>query len=731
MIVKCTDCHAAYSVDDSKVLNKKFGFTCPKCGTNVIMDNRPTRVLAEPDSNSVSIDNSGLDMPSGTDDFGDFFNEEQRPHKPDTGKKTAVSSLPEEDRSFKSDADIEFDDFDLSSLEKAEAPSTKDTVSFDETTPPEPAVSSKEDSIMLEDFDTTEDILLDDYIESDRKKAKVDIDETLIGELSSEEVPDLDNLEITEDDFKPLEEDLDRHILDEELNHAAKPSTSREETSLEFPDIDLSELDSEPPVVEARSRPTRALATEPEIEIDESITIDLDSLDIDLAEEPAVASSSPAEPAPELDLELELSISDFGDDLSVSAHPDQEPEPAGKRSAAAVSEDNDQDLTLDLDSLDITLDEIEEFKEGEVLSDDERLTIEDAGLTIDELEQVKTEYDSGDFTDVSTETDNEELKLSIDEIDPNLRIDDLGIPEPIPDTDLSENLLTEEIRHDDLPEIDFDKFNTDEPHVPPVEHVDALMPVERDVVLAPPSIDAHEERLRTSVPEREDFLDIESRESYERYQSEIGEDIVSVKDTVPRGSLNFSIDYSLKYSRVGAVLRLLGIYNLLLVPHFFILCLYMALSGIVGFFNWLIVLFSGQIVLDFSELQEKTLRYLLSISAFATNTVEEKPRFTGLRDIDHSLQMSVTYPVKPSRLLAFLRITGIGILIAAFPHLVLLSLISIGCFIISLAGILSIIALGKWPGILFDFMVRYYRYYANVTAFLIGLVDHYPSFRFE
>ena len=74
MIVKCTECHAAYSVDDSKVLNKKFGFTCPKCGTNVIMDNRPTRVLAEPDSNSVSIDNSGLDMPSGTDDFGDFFN---------------------------------------------------------------------------------------------------------------------------------------------------------------------------------------------------------------------------------------------------------------------------------------------------------------------------------------------------------------------------------------------------------------------------------------------------------------------------------------------------------------------------------------------------------------------------------------------------------------------------------------------------------------------------------
>ena len=52
--------------------------------------------------------------------------------------------------------------------------------------------------------------------------------------------------------------------------------------------------------------------------------------------------------------------------------------------------DEEQNITLDLDSLDITLDEVEEFKEGVTLDDDdERLTLDDAGISIDQLEAVK------------------------------------------------------------------------------------------------------------------------------------------------------------------------------------------------------------------------------------------------------------------------------------------------------------------------------------------------------
>ncbi|HOP31543.1 MAG TPA: zinc-ribbon domain-containing protein, partial [Spirochaetota bacterium] len=40
MIVRCTSCVSAFAVDDEKVANRKFAFTCPKCGTENIFDNR-------------------------------------------------------------------------------------------------------------------------------------------------------------------------------------------------------------------------------------------------------------------------------------------------------------------------------------------------------------------------------------------------------------------------------------------------------------------------------------------------------------------------------------------------------------------------------------------------------------------------------------------------------------------------------------------------------------------
>jgi hypothetical protein len=75
------------------------------------------------------------------------------------------------------------------------------------------------------------------------------------------------------------------------------------------------------------------------------------------------------------------------------------------------------DITLDLDSLDIQLDEHAETLPGEqIIDEDEKLTLEDAGITIDELiEEQKKE----------TIEEEEELKLSLDEIEPGLTADDL------------------------------------------------------------------------------------------------------------------------------------------------------------------------------------------------------------------------------------------------------------------------------------------------------------------
>ena len=55
MIVRCTNCDSAFAVDDGKVKDKKFAFTCPKCTTENIIDNRKGEPIADtvlPDTGS-------------------------------------------------------------------------------------------------------------------------------------------------------------------------------------------------------------------------------------------------------------------------------------------------------------------------------------------------------------------------------------------------------------------------------------------------------------------------------------------------------------------------------------------------------------------------------------------------------------------------------------------------------------------------------------------------------
>ncbi len=731
MIVKCTECNASYSVDDGKVKDKKFGFICPKCGVNVIIDNRIKQPIAEDidlfaeepaveRSVREAIPRVEESVAAGdavsSDDFGDFILDETE-RQPEE-KRSRIAAL-EEEPPAPAEPSAQAGDLDLSDIESLETPAVKSR------TP------SSEETISLEDFDSAEEILMEAEPAAPKASAKK-------GDLADiDGLPDLDNLEITEEDFKPLEEDITRQTTETPIEHEETISLE-EPVSLRrrerLPDLELSDLEIPEERPAAEKKRTRR---DEGLELDESITIDLDSLDIQLEEEP-LSEAIPKRPRPGGFEDLEAGLRSDLSDVQVPEEPlefdassfENLEAPSRKKQPHAVDE-NEQDLTLDLDSLDITLDEIEEFKEGEVVDEDERLTIEDAGLTIDELENVRSEIERP-ASETQPSAEDEDLKLSINEIDPGLSIEDLGREDKSP-----ESLIINEIPVDELPEIDFEKLGAEEPiqeSVRPRHEIFEEEPVitpSRAAGVALGTAALAGVAAAASASTREDFLDIETKEEYSRYQKEIEKDYRATEDSVPQGAVNFSIDYSLRYSRAGALLRLLGLFSIALIPHYIILLIYSILSAIVGFFNWIIVMFSGEMMVDFGIIQEKTLRYLLSIGACSTNTIEEMPRFTGSRDIDHSLQMNIIYPARPSRLLAFLRLTGIGITVLAMPHLILLCLLSIGSSIISLIGLFSILATGRWPNILFDFMVRYYRYLAHVLSYLIGLVDHYPSFRFE
>ena len=248
--------------------------------------------------------------------------------------------------------------------------------------------------------------------------------------------------------------------------------------------------------------------------------------------------------------------------------------------------------------------------------------------------------------------------------------------------------------------------------------------IEIDLSSEEPSVSAVSRRRRS-----DDFLD--------RELSDIDEDEIvrpgkkSRMKYADKGSLNLTVDFSLKNSRLMAFFRLTAILFLGLIPHFAVLLLYRVLSAILGFFTQLVVLVSGRDIEDFFAIQENTLRYRLSVEALILGAIDELPVFAGRPSIDHPLQLNITYPLRHSRLMAALRISVAGILIITLPHLVLFALLSIAMPVAFLIGIFSVLITSRVPHFIFDFIVRYLRYSARISAFMTGLIDEYPSFKFD
>lgn len=716
MIVRCNDCNASYSVEDRKVAGKKFAFNCPKCGAHNIFDNTApspemaveTEAEEQPFGGSegevmeeehlssdvgemasigdeIDAELSGIgvtdeelpmgeELPGEMDVGGPAIEEEvavdtgtaRKEEDFDLGDVTIYESSTEADQalgeaelesevvSFESEEDADID-IDIDSLmapeEAAESPESGESLDIDEGI------------IEMEKGESTEELSLDDALDtidvsSLRSHAEERADTLAEGEKA------LEGEELTTaefEDFQPLEEDV-----------LTEPQLSEEPQG-----IDVSAVGDE--IAGGGLEPERAMResdvkTEEVIsvdssDLDESVTLDLDSLDIQLEEGAGEEVLVSAEASEVSNHELNTIISE----------------------AAPSEEEDDESITIDLASLDIPLEEEEEVRAGEALEEDERLTLEDAGLTLDELEPMKETPEALAKHDVEEE---EDIRLSIDEIDPSLSVDKL-----IEEVEETETLLADEISSEELPEVDIEKFTSEVEE--PVRGLDT-----------------------------DDYLDIERREDRLRYPEMVKEEKVPT-ELVPHGLVNVSIDYSLKFSRFGALFRLLGLFFIRLLPHVIVVALYSLLTTIAGAMNWLIITLTGRSVEDFTEIQEKTIRYILSLSACMVDVIEDAPRYTGTKDIDYSLQLDIVYPVNYSRLLAFLRLTGIGITILALPHILILSLLTIGSVLICFVGLISILATGRWPNVFFDFMIRYYRYAANVLTYLFGVIDKYPTFRFE
>ncbi len=625
MVVRCTQCNAAYAVEDKKIENRKFGFSCPRCGTSVVIDNRQPSV---------------------------------------EGRPTAVVAP-------RRDAKLTAATSETASKKGGAAPLTEDVE----------LPTGEELAMIIEAGEDKEPFREAGRGVSGREFDAGEIDATRDEPLAMDDFgKGLEEIEKA-GDFKPLEDelDLDTIIVDDGLSgHEPRAAAKRP-----LPAHPGGKYETREDLVLDKGIKEDEIFSKGSADMDESITIDLDSLDIELEE----AEGKRGEAVSGLE------------ELEEMAEFEEKPQPRAHRAVAGLEEEEDLSTTIDLDTLDITLDEQEELKKGVSVDDDERLTLSDTGLTIDELgaevaDQPAAEVFIEDGLD-------EDIKLNLKEIDPLLSVDDLSRG-----VESAEKLAIDDFADGKLPEIDMDRFKSEE---------------------------AIEEGFEEAIGAKEagpseDFLDIETRDELAKYRDELEKETA---DVVPGGAINFSIDYSLSYSRLGGLLRLSGLFLIGLVPHVLVFLVYFVLSSLVGFLNWLVAAFTGYTEEDFTEVQEKTLRYMISLSASASGVVEDMPAYAGRKDIGYPLQLNVIYPVRYSKLLAVLRLSVAGMVIMMLPHLLLFTLLSLGAGLVSLVGVLSVVISKKWPTALFDFMVRYYGYASALFAFMAGIIDKYPSFRFE
>ncbi len=98
--------------------------------------------------------------------------------------------------------------------------------------------------------------------------------------------------------------------------------------------------------------------------------------------------------------------------------------------------------------------------------------------------------------------------------------------------------------------------------------------------------------------------------------------------------------------------------------------------------------------------------------------------------MDYPVTLTVEYPERLSRGWVLLKVF-FGWLYVGIPHGSILALYRIAVSIVVFIAFFAILFTGKFPRGLFDFVVGYWRWTLNVSAYLSLLRDEYPPFSSE
>ncbi len=166
---------------------------------------------------------------------------------------------------------------------------------------------------------------------------------------------------------------------------------------------------------------------------------------------------------------------------------------------------------------------------------------------------------------------------------------------------------------------------------------------------------------------------------------------------------------------------------LMAIPHLIILYVIGAVSGIITFISWFIIVITGKLPEGMANFMIMYQRYTARTLGFYFWLTEDYPPFsfdTVADDPgDHSIQLSVQAELGGrNRLTVFFRL------------ILLIPLIIVGYVFILIATLFAFLAwfavlfTGRYPEGMRNFVIGTLRYWARVTVYASLLTDQYPPF---
>jgi hypothetical protein len=178
----------------------------------------------------------------------------------------------------------------------------------------------------------------------------------------------------------------------------------------------------------------------------------------------------------------------------------------------------------------------------------------------------------------------------------------------------------------------------------------------------------------------------------------------------------FDVAYPERLSR-----GLIFIKWLLAIPHFVVLYIYNAVAGIVVFFAWFAILFTGRFPEAMFSFVEGYFRWQANAAAYLLLLRDEYPPFSNAPG-RYPVQFAIGYPPRLSRGLIFIK------WLLAIPSIIVLEFLAIAAMVTTLIAWFAILFTGRYPEGLFRFAVGVFRWSMRVNTYLYLMTDRYPPF---